>query len=174
MNDRYAHEEPVRYVPIGYVSSSNVVPSETPIQPIYAESSYGFVAVNEALVDGLRSLEGYSHIYLIYHLHRIDAPRLLVTPFLQDVEHGIFATRAPWRPNPIGLSVVRLIGVEGNRVHVAGLDLLDGTPVLDIKPYTARFDCITGTRNGWQDDVDEATAQRRGRRLDQGKGGELQ
>ncbi len=167
-------QDVVEYAPIGYVSSPHVVPRDTPIQPVYAEAAHGYVEIHEHLVDGLRSLEGYSHIYLIYHLHRIDESRLLVTPFLQDKEHGIFATRAPWRPNPIGLSIVRLVRVEHNRVHVTGLDLLDGTPILDIKPYAARFDCFVGTRNGWQDEVDEDTAQRRGQRIEQGEGGHLQ
>ena len=98
-------------------------------------------------------------------------------PFLQDVERGVFATRAPCRPNPIGLSIVKLVRREGNVLHLDGVDVLDGTPLLDIKPYTARFDRIDGTRNGWQDEVDEETARLRGRRatmkiaIASGKGG---
>jgi len=81
------------------------------------------------------------------------------------VERGVFATRAPCRPNPIGLSVVRLVRREGNVLYLDGVDVLDGTPLLDIKPYTARFDHIETTRNGWQDEVDDETARRRGRRV---------
>jgi len=87
-----------------------------------------------------------------------------VKPFLQDVERGVFATRAPCRPNPIGLSVVKLLRREGYILYLDAVDVLDGTPLLDIKPYTARFDCIQTTRNGWQDEVDEQTAWRRGSR----------
>lgn len=85
-------------------------------------------------------------------------------PFLQEIERGVFATRAPCRPNTIGLSVVELVRREGNVLHLDGVDILDGTPLLDVKPYTAKFDCIQTTRNGWQDDVDDTTASQRGRR----------
>ncbi len=88
----------------------------------------------------------------------------MVKPFLQDVERGVFATRAPCRPNAIGLSIVKLLRRDGNTLYLDDVDVLDGTPLLDIKPYTARFDRIDGTRNGWQDEVDEETARRRGRR----------
>jgi tRNA-Thr(GGU) m(6)t(6)A37 methyltransferase TsaA len=112
----------------------------------------------------LRDLEGFSHIHLLYHLHRAGAAKLAVKPFLQDVERGVFATRAPCRPNAIGLSVVELVGREGNVLHLDGVDVLDGTPLLDIKPYIGRFDHIENTSNGWQDEVDETDAQGRGRR----------
>ena len=113
---------------------------------------------------GLRDLEGFSHVYLIYHFHQAGPAKLLVKPFLQDVERGIFATRAPCRPNAIGLSVVELVRREGNVLHLGGVDILDGTPLLDIKPYTAKFDRFETSRNGWQDEVDDETARRRGRR----------
>ena len=158
----------VTFVPIGVIHSGHTRSQDTPIQPIYAKGCPGRIEVFPQYADGLRDLEGFSHIYLIYHLHCADTPRLIVKPFLQDIEHGVFATRAPCRPNPIGLSIVRLIGREGNILHLDGVDILDGTPLLDIKPYTARFDCIQNTRNGWQDDVDEQTAQQRGRRGKQG------
>ncbi len=167
-------QEAIAYTPIGYMRSPYTESRQTPLQPIYAEAITGRVELKPEFAEGLRSIEGWSHIYLIYDLHRVATRRLLATPFLQDRPHGIFATRAPWRPNPIGLSIVRLLEVEGNLLRVAGVDLLDGTPILDIKPYSARFDCILDTRNGWQDEVDEETAQRRGRRLEQGEGGELQ
>lgn len=112
----------------------------------------------------MRDLEGFSHVYLIYHFHRSGPARLVVKPFLQDVERGVFATRAPCRPNAVGLSIVELVRREGNVLHLDGVDILDGTPLLDVKPYTARFDRIESTRNGWQDEVDEETARERGKR----------
>jgi tRNA (adenine37-N6)-methyltransferase len=154
----------IAYTPIGIIRSGHTKPEETPIQPVYAEGCAGEAEVFPEFAAGLRDIEGFSHIYLVYHLHKADRPRLTVKPFLQDVERGVFATRAPCRPNPIGISVVRLVRREGNVLHVEGVDVLDATPLLDIKPYTARFDHIESTRNGWQDEVDEKTAQRRGRR----------
>ncbi len=120
--------------------------------------------------DGLADLEGFSHLILLYHLHRTGGVKLRVTPFLEDVEHGVFATRAPCRPNPIGLSVVRLVRREGSVLHLADVDVLDGTPLLDVKPYVARFDRRDGVRSGWQDGVDEGTARSRGRRETGGPG----
>jgi len=156
--------ESILYKPIGVIRSGHVTPEETPIQPVYSEGCQGRAEVFPEFAAGLRDVEGFSHIYLVYHLHKADRPRLTVKPFLQDVERGVFATRAPCRPNPIGLSVVRLVHREGNVLHLDGVDVLDGTPLLDIKPYTARFDHIETTRNGWQDEVDDETAQQRGRR----------
>jgi len=152
------------YKPIGVIRSGHTNPEETPIQPVYAEGCRGQAEVFPEFAAGLRDLEGFSHIYLVYHMHKADRPRLTVKPFLQDVERGVFTTRAPCRPNPIGLSIVELLSREGNIIHLEGVDILDGTPLLDIKPYTARFDRIEGTRNGWQDEVDEETAQLRGNR----------
>ena len=154
----------VSYEPIGVIRSEHTVAEETPIQPVHAAGSTGRVEVAPSFSDGLRDLEGFSHIYLIYSLHRASAAKLLVKPFLDDVEHGVFATRAPCRPNAIGLSIVQLVRREGNVLYVDGLDVLDGTPLLDIKPYTARFDCIAETRDGWQESIDETSSIERGRR----------
>jgi tRNA (adenine37-N6)-methyltransferase len=156
--------ECIVYEPIGVIRSGHTKPEETPIQPVYAEGCEGQVEVFPEFAAGLRDLEGFSHIYLVYHMHKADRSRLTVKPFLQDVERGVFATRTPCRPNPIGLSVVKLVRREGNILHLEGVDVLDGTPLLDIKPYTAKFDYIETTRNGWQDEVDEETAWLRGRR----------
>lgn len=158
----------ILFRPIGVIHSPHTEAARTPIQPYFATDCTGTVELLPEYAAGLQDIEGYSHLYLIYQLHRAPAPSLTVKPFLQDVERGLFATRAPCRPNPIGLSIVRLVSREGNRLHIEGVDMLDGTPLLDIKPYSARFDCIVGTRNGWQDDVDEAEALRRGRRHDTG------
>lgn len=149
---------------IGVIHSRHHVAAQTPIQPVYAADFPGTVEVFPAFAAGLRDLDGFSHIYLLYVLDRAGEPRLSVKPFLQDVERGVFATRAPCRPNPIGMSIVPLLLVEENLLHVGALDILDGTSLLDIKPYSRRFDCLTATRNGWQDEVDEAEARIRGRR----------
>jgi len=152
------------YSPIGVIHSEHVAAEKTPIQPVYAVGCKGWAEVFPEFADGLRDLDGFSHIYLIYHFHRAGGAKLAVKPFLQDEERGVFATRAPCRPNPIGLSIVELVRREGNILHLDGVDILDGTPLLDIKPYVARFDRVESPRSGWQDDVDEATARRRGRR----------
>ena len=154
----------VTYKPIGVIRSDHTDPKQTPIQPAYAVGCKGRAEILPEFAEGLFDIEGFSHLYLIYHFHRVDAARLLVKPFLQDVEHGVFATRAPGRPNAIGLSVVRLERREGNILFLDGVDILDGTPLLDIKPYTAKFDRFQTERNGWQDEVDEQTARQRGRR----------
>jgi tRNA-Thr(GGU) m(6)t(6)A37 methyltransferase TsaA len=154
----------ITYSPIGVIRSDHVSADKTPIQPAYAKGCKGQADIFPEFADGLRDLEGFSHICLIYHFHQAGPAKLVVKPFLQDTERGVFATRAPCRPNPIGLSVVELVRREGNVLHLDGVDILDGTPLLDVKPYTAKFDCIQTTRNGWQDEIDDTTAHRRGRR----------
>jgi tRNA-Thr(GGU) m(6)t(6)A37 methyltransferase TsaA len=158
------NEAAITCTPIGVIRSEHVAAEETPIQPVYAKGCGGRAEVASEFVEGLRDLDGFSHVYLIYHFHRAGAVRLTVKPFLQDVERGVFATRAPCRPNAIGLSVVELVRREGAVLFLDGVDILDGTPLLDIKPYTSKFDRIETSRNGWQDGVDEETARRRGRR----------
>jgi tRNA-Thr(GGU) m(6)t(6)A37 methyltransferase TsaA len=154
----------ILYEPIGYVRSGHTRPETTPIQPVYSTGHRGRIEVLPAYAEGLRDLDGFSHLYLLYHFHRAGPAKLVVMPYLQDVMRGVFATRAPCRPNPIGLSIVRLRECRDNVLLVDDLDVLDGTPVLDIKPYVARFDRIEGTRDGWHDEVDPDTAGRRGRR----------
>ncbi|MEE9934159.1 MAG: tRNA (N6-threonylcarbamoyladenosine(37)-N6)-methyltransferase TrmO [Deltaproteobacteria bacterium] len=154
----------ILYHPIGVIRSEHTAADHTPIQPVYAKGCRGRVELFDAFVEGLADLDGFSHIYLIYHFHQAPPLRLRIKPFLQDVERGIFAIRAPGRPNPIGLSVVELLKIEGSVVHFDGADILDGTPLLDIKPYTAKFDLCDVKKSGWQDEVDEPTAQRKGKR----------
>ena len=154
----------ILYWSIGTIHSEHTIAEKTPIQPVYAKGCKGYVDLCPEFVDGLRDLSDFSHIYLIYHFHQARSVQLLVKPYLQDIEHGIFATRAPFRPNPIGLSVVELLGIEGNILHLDGVDILDGTPLLDIKPYTEKFDRFDLKRSGWQDEVDEQTAKIRGKR----------
>ena len=150
--------------PIGIIHSEHTIAEKTPIQPVYAKGCKGQVEVFSEYAAGLRDLEDFSHIYLIYQFHQSPQVQLIVKPFLQDVERGVFATRAPCRPNAIGLSVVALIKIENNILCIDGVDILDGTPLLDIKPYTAKFDLYDVQKSGWQDKVGELTAQRRGKR----------
>jgi tRNA-Thr(GGU) m(6)t(6)A37 methyltransferase TsaA len=154
----------ILYWTIGIIHSEHTIAEETPIQPVYAKGCKGYVELYPEFVDGLRDLSGFSHIYLIYHFHKSREVKLIVKPYLQDAYRGIFSTRAPFRPNPIGLSVVELLGIEGNILHLDGVDILDGTPLLDIKPYTAKFDLRNVTKNGWQDEVDGHTARKKGKR----------
>ncbi|MCK9484758.1 MAG: tRNA (N6-threonylcarbamoyladenosine(37)-N6)-methyltransferase TrmO [Candidatus Marinimicrobia bacterium] len=156
--------DPVSFRPIGIIHSQHQNTERIPIQPVYAGDCQAQVEIFPKFADGLRDLDGFSHIYLIYHFHRVGAAKLLVKPFLQDVERGVFATRSPNRPNPIGLSIVELIRRDGNILHIKGADILDGTPLLDIKPYIKRFDRIDTSCDGWQEEIDEATAQMKGRR----------
>ena len=158
------HAGHMSYEPIGVIRSTHTVAEQTPIQPVYAQGCLGRAEVLPEYEEGLKDLDGFSHIILIYHFHRADMVRLTVRPFLQDVERGVFSTRAPFRPNPIGLSIVELVRREGATLHLDGVDILDVTPLLDIKPYVGRFDRIEQTIDGWQHEVDETTARQRGRR----------
>ena len=161
----------VTFRPIGVIHSEHHSADATPIQPVYARDCPGQAEIFPEFADGLADIEGFSHLYLLYWLHRADPPRLRVKPYLQDVEHGIFATRAPCRPNPIGLSLVRLLRREGHVLHLGGVDVLDGTPLLDLKPYAPRYDTVENPRGGWTEEVDDRTARRRGRRNYRGRGG---
>jgi tRNA-Thr(GGU) m(6)t(6)A37 methyltransferase TsaA len=165
MNNQQTNStQSIVFSPIGVIHSPHERAEETPIQPIYAQGITATAEIFPEYVGGLRDLEGFSHIYLIYHLHKASPARLIVKPFLEDVDRGVFATRSPRRPNPIGISIVRLVRVEGNILHLTDIDVLDGTPLLDIKPYTPRFDLRESARGGWQEGIDEETAHIRGRR----------
>lgn len=150
--------------PIGIIHSEHRALEKIPIQPAYARGCKGWIEVFPEYEEGLRDLEGFSHIYLLYHFHQAGPVKLTVKPFLQDVKRGLFATRAPCRPNALGLSVVQLIRRENNILHIEDVDILDDTPLLDIKPYSSRFDCIETQHNGWQDEIAAETAAQRGRR----------
>jgi tRNA-Thr(GGU) m(6)t(6)A37 methyltransferase TsaA len=143
----------VEYHPIGIVHSPFKAAEGTPIQPSRSGKARGTVEVFEEFVEGLDDLDGFSHIILLCHLHRSRSYCLKVVPFLDTCQRGLFATRAPSRPNPIGLSVVRLLGVDGDKLSIEQLDLLDGTPVLDIKPYVGKFDHRGEVREGWLETV---------------------
>jgi len=139
------------YTPIGLVHSPFTEPAGTPIQSVAvaAVDVEATVEVYSDYVAGLKDIEGFSHLILLYHLHRTKPSGLLVKPFLGNELHGIFATRSPGRPNPIGFSIVRLIKVEGHILSIRDVDILDQTPVLDIKPYVAEFDVRRVEKNGW-------------------------
>lgn len=120
-----------------------------PIQSSGAKGARGRVVVKKEYAAGLLDLEKFSHIYLLYRFHKARGFRLQVVPFLDDRPHGIFATRAPLRPNRIGLSVVKLLSIKGNVLEVENVDMLDGTPLLDIKPYIQQFDIHEIEKHGW-------------------------
>ncbi|MEG6552047.1 tRNA (N6-threonylcarbamoyladenosine(37)-N6)-methyltransferase TrmO [Desulfocurvibacter africanus] len=135
--------------PIGIVRSPWTSLEGMPIQPAGARDAEGQAVLDPQYAQGLADLEGFSHAYLIYHFHGSQGYALTVTPFLDNTPRGLFSTRAPRRPNPIGLSVVRVLGVSGNVLRIAGVDVLDGTPLLDIKPYMPAFDAVPEARAGW-------------------------
>jgi tRNA-Thr(GGU) m(6)t(6)A37 methyltransferase TsaA len=141
--------EPVVFRPIGIIRTPFADTEGMPIQATAAVGVTGRIEIDPDLVEGLSDLDGFSHLILVYHLHRVDAARLTVTPFLDDRPHGIFATRSPARPNPIGLSIVRLVAITGATIEVEDVDMVDGTPLLDIKPYVPAFDERDDVRVGW-------------------------
>ncbi len=120
-----------------------------PVQPIYANGIKGKIVLNEEYLDGISDLEGFSHITILFHLHKSNTYKLKVIPFLDDVFRGVFSTRAPKRPNAIGLSTVKLNSINGNVLEIENVDILNGTPLLDIKPYIPEFDYHEGTKLGW-------------------------
>ena len=139
----------VVYQPIGIIHTPFVTMEGMPIQPRGALGVPGTVDVLPEFHAALADLDGFSHVILLYHLHRVSTVKLRVIPFLDTVERGLFATRAPVRPNPIGLSVVRLRSVSAGTLEVENVDILDGTPLLDIKPYVPDFDCFDVDSIGW-------------------------
>jgi tRNA-Thr(GGU) m(6)t(6)A37 methyltransferase TsaA len=151
----------IEYQPIGIVHSPFTTLENMPIQPAGAAGIAGRVELFPEYEEGLEDLAGFSHIILIYHFHRSKGFNLRVVPFLDCKPRGLFATRAPRRPNPIGLSVVKLVKITGLILHIANVDLLDKTPVLDIKPYVPEFDHLTSIRVGWLEKAGKAVAQKK-------------
>lgn len=135
--------------PIGTIHSPHKNIRDMPIQPRGAAGIEGRIVVDEVYMDGLQDLGGFSHIYLIYSFHKTQQTRLRVTPFMDNQIRGVFSTRSPLRPNHIGLSIVRLKKMEGNTLVVQDIDILDGTPLLDIKPYVQKFDAVADSCSGW-------------------------
>ena len=135
--------------PIGIIHSPYATKDECPIQPLYASGVIGRVEVFEKYEAGLKDIETFSHIYLLYHFDRVGKIQMIRAAFLDDEPHGIFATRHPCRPNGIGMSIVKLIKRDKSILEVEGIDILDKTPLLDIKPYIPRFDSIKMATEGW-------------------------
>jgi tRNA (adenine37-N6)-methyltransferase len=139
----------IRYQEIGIIRSPFKSRENMPIQAGVGNGIKGEIELKAEFVDGLKDLEGFSHLILIYHFHKITNFSLEVIPFLDTQKRGLFSTRAPRRPNPIGFSVVRLLKIEQNKIYIEDVDMLDGTPLLDIKPYVSDFDAKQCTKNGW-------------------------
>jgi len=139
----------IQFTSIGIIHTPHKVKEGMPIQSINAEGVRGTVKLKKQFVEGLLDLDGFSHIYLIYHFHKSTDYKLQVKPYLDDELHGVFSTRAPRRPNSIGISVVRLLGIKDNILEIENVDILDGTPLLDIKPYISGFDNHNTDKDGW-------------------------
>jgi tRNA-Thr(GGU) m(6)t(6)A37 methyltransferase TsaA len=139
----------IKYKPIGVIHSPFKEPKRTPIQPVGAKGIDGTVEVFPEYAEGLIGIEGFSHIILIYHFHLSEGAPLKVKPYMDNETHGVFAMRGPSRPNPIGISIVCLVSVEENILNIQDVDIVDGTPLLDIKPYVPEFDIREVERTGW-------------------------
>ncbi|TXT60385.1 MAG: hypothetical protein BAJALOKI2v1_110045 [Promethearchaeota archaeon] len=151
----------ITYYPIGIIYSPHYKIEGTPIQPVAAKGIKGKVKVFEKYKDGLKSLELFSHLFLIYIFNKVKNIQLTTKPFLDNQEHGIFSVRAPTRPNKIGISIVRLEKIEGNILHVIDVDILDKSPLLDIKPFVPEFDNRQNATSGWmKKDEDEIESKR--------------
>ncbi len=142
-------DESIAFHPIGTVHSPFKTREGMPIQSSAARDIPGKIQLEETYRSGLKDLEGFSHIYLIYHFHLSQGFDLQVIPFMDTKHRGVFATRAPRRPNAIGLSIVRLVEIEGSVLHIVDVDILDGTPLLDIKPYVTQMDVHVTQKEGW-------------------------
>jgi tRNA (adenine37-N6)-methyltransferase len=139
----------INYRAIGVIHSPFTSIEGMPIQPSGGEGIRGTVELYPEFAPGLKDVAGFSHLILIYHFHRSHGYDLELKPFLDDTVRGVFATRAPRRPNPIGLSVVELVRVDGCTLHIENVDILDGTPLLDIKPHVSAFELVRDERTGW-------------------------
>ena len=138
----------IEIVPIGVIRTPYKEAGEVPIQASRS-SARGTIEVFREYEEGLKDVEGFSHVVILFHFHKSGITRLLTKPFLDDVLRGVFATRSPNRPNHLGISVVRLLARRGNLLEVEGVDMLDGTPLIDIKPYVSKFDDTATVRIGW-------------------------
>jgi tRNA (adenine37-N6)-methyltransferase len=136
-------------IPIGVIHSPFRTKEECPIQPLYSADTSGRIEVFQQNAEGLKDLETFSHIYLLYQFDRAEAVQIIRPTFLDDEPHGVFATRHPCRPNGIGMSIVKVIKITDNFIEVEGIDVLDMTPLIDIKPYIPRFDCFEHASEGW-------------------------
>lgn len=149
--------ENIVFKPIGIIHSHHKKLENMPIQPLAAEGVKGVIEVDYEYVEGLIDLDGFSHFVLIYDFHKAVGYKLTVTPFMDDKIHGVFATRSPKRPNAVGMSIVKLLSIEGNILNIEMVDVLDGTPLIDIKPFFLRFDNREDTKSGWLEISDDVS-----------------
>lgn len=145
--------------PIGIIRTPFNDIKGMPIQPLDAEGIKGHIELFPKYIVGLTDLLGFSHITLLYQLHNINSYDLMVEPFMDNKEHGIFATKSPKRPNAIGLSTVKLLGIENNLIHIEMVDMLNGTPLIDIKPFFSKFDNRKNTKSGWLDNQENISVK---------------
>jgi len=143
--------KPITIKPIGIIRTPYTEPEGMPIQGRFKDDVTGRAELLPEYREGLKDLDGFSHVILIYHFNRAKKTKLVGRPFLEDEEHGIFAIRGPSRPNHIGFSIVRLVRVEEGTLIFSEVDILDETPLIDIKPYISHFDARVDARNGWVD-----------------------
>ena len=143
----------IEFEPIGIIYTPFPEPKGMPIQPAGGMGVKATIEVFPQYCDGLADLDGFSHIILLYYLHKSEGYKLRVVPFMDTAGRGLFATRAPKRPNPIGLSVVQLDKIEDGILHIQNIDIVDGTPLLDIKPYVPEFDYHLDARTGWLEEA---------------------
>jgi tRNA (adenine37-N6)-methyltransferase len=141
--------ETITIKPIGTIFTPHTSIKDMPIQPLAAKGIRGFIKLLPEYTEGLKDLEGFSHITLLYHFHKINGVELVVTPFMDTEKHGIFACKAPKRPNAIGISTVKLISINENIIIIEQVDMLDGTPLIDIKPFYPRYDNRLHAKIGW-------------------------
>lgn len=139
----------INFEPIGYLFTPFTQRENMPIQPSGERAAKGHAEINPELTAGLKDLEAFSHLILIYYFHEQSRKELCVKPFLDDAVHGVFATRAPSRPNFIGVSVVPLLKIDKNILYFDKLDMLNKTPLLDIKPLVPKFDFYQQVKTGW-------------------------
>jgi len=137
--------------PIGIIHSPYKEPKEIPIQGVFKNQVEAYVKLDKKYEDGLTDLDQFSHAILIYHFHKAEKTKIKAMPFLEEKEHGIFAIRSPFRPNHIGISIVKINKIEQNKLYFSEVDVLDQTPVLDIKPYIKHFDHRENVKSGWLD-----------------------
>jgi len=134
---------------IGIINTPYTTLEEMPIQPKGAQELIASLTINKEYTQGLKDLDGFSHIYLIYYFHKAKRSELEVIPFMDTHSHGVFSTRSPLRPSHIGMSLTQLVSVDDNIVTIRGIDVLDGTPLLDIKPYIPQFESTDDVQTGW-------------------------
>ena len=144
--------EQIQYYPIGVIHSQFTKIEGMPIQPSGGTQFDGHIEIFEQFSEGLKDLDGFSHVFLIYHFHNSKGFSLITKPFLDETPRGVFSTRSPRRPNPVGLSIVRIKSISDNIIYIKDIDILDGTPLIDIKPFVSDIDNRTDTTRGWIDD----------------------